>query len=137
MRLEVIGAIAVMAIGCAPSERTVVGRYRGEAVSDKSAGTVANNLAKGFSSTMSLELRGDKTFHLVAMVVPLDGKWSMSGDTLTLTADKVMGFERSDVPVATGQVMKFRFSGGKLEPLGTGPERRFKFVKELSNDSGP
>lgn len=133
MKAVWLGTLALLVVGCsAVTETTVVGKYKGVVLEDKGAGTIANNLASGLASSMSVEIKPDNTFHMVMAVVPVDGKWSLDGATLTLTPDKVLGIGRSDVPVGSAKPMKFRVVEGRLEPSSTGPESRFRFVKEGS-----
>jgi len=68
-----IPAIAVVTIvaGCAPS---YTGKYK--AVADVGVADV---------SMGSLELRGDNTFSLEVAMVSMDGTWTASGNTVTLT----------------------------------------------------
>ncbi|MBA3724971.1 MAG: hypothetical protein H0W86_00630 [Armatimonadetes bacterium] len=64
-------ALVTIVTGCASS---YTGKYK--AMADMGVAKV---------SMGSLDLRGDKTFSLEVAMVSMEGTWSASGDTLTLT----------------------------------------------------
>jgi hypothetical protein len=126
----IVPVLLLGALGCGTSESSVVGTYTGEAMEQKSAGNIANNVFRGLASSMSLDIKADKTFHMVATVIPVDGTWVLSGDTVTLTPERVLGVGGSDVPAANSKVMKFRVKDGALEPLEVNAENRFRFIRK-------
>ncbi len=104
--LSVIGLVGLLVVaGCKPSlEKLVVGKYKGSITETTAPTTSKPNdvgaaLAKGMmdamSSMFSLELREDKTFTLTA-IIPIEGKWSISGDKITMIAEKFMGMTKED-----------------------------------------
>jgi hypothetical protein len=131
MKLLGLALAGAFLIGCAPvNESTVVGKYKGVAQKDTSAGNIANNLMSGMASSLSLELKPDKTFHLLMAIVPVDGRWSLDGTILTLTPDKVLGITRSDIPLDPSKPMTFKVIDGQLQPEGS--QGQFRFLKEGS-----
>ncbi len=125
----------IAAIGCSVTPASVVGKYKGEMIGDASQGSLAAGLQRGIASSMSLELKPDKTFHMVAMVVPVDGTWTLEGDTLTLTPKAVLGLNKSDVNISADRPMSFKVAKGNLEPIDAAGNR-FRFLKER-DEVGP
>ncbi|MEZ0327723.1 MAG: hypothetical protein ACAH95_17645 [Fimbriimonas sp.] len=99
-------------------------------ISSGSDNNLATGIQRGLASSISLEIKEDKTFHMIAMVVPVDGTWALEGDKVTLTPKGVLGFSKSDVGISTDRPMVFRVSGDKLEPAGDTNGNRFRFLKE-------
>ena len=61
--------------------------------SDDPMAGFAEGMADAFSEmvSMTLELKKDHTFEMVAMFFPIEGKWVQKGNSLILTPTKVMG----------------------------------------------
>ena len=117
--------------GClGPSVSSLAGKYQGQAVTSESEGNVVAGLQRGFASTMSLELRENKTFHMIAMVVPVDGTWTLEGNQVTLNPNAMLGLSQKDLPIATNKPMTFRVNGNILEPVTGEQAPKFRFLKE-------
>src|SRR5207249_1234927 len=46
---------------------------------------------------MTLEIKSDNTFSLTIMMFPMTGKWSVSGDTVSLTPESFMGMNKDQM----------------------------------------
>jgi hypothetical protein len=79
-------------------EEKMVGKWRGKVDLSALKSTPAGGMVGNFSSMIDpqLDLRPDKTFTLSLSMAPIDGRWSMSGDEITLTPTSVMGMSASD-----------------------------------------
>jgi len=103
----------VFVAGCGKGlESKLEGKYKGEAKASDKAGETAKKMAEATTSSLSLELKKDKTFTLT-MMLPMEGKWELDGTTLTLTADKIMGQTVNDKGKGTtdaNKPMKFNVS---------------------------
>ncbi len=137
-------AVAAMLVGCQGglTQASLAGKYKGEMVIAESSKADANNPAKaladsfgqGMASTMTLELKADGTFSMTAVFLPVEGKWTLEGDKVTLSPNKVtnVGGEGS-VSTNIDQPLAFKASGGGklLEPIGrNASEPQFRFKRE-------
>jgi hypothetical protein len=135
LKFSLLLVMAALLTGCADmlvASPSVVGKYKGEAVPTSTVEPV-RNIERGLAASASLDIRADKTFHMVAAVVPIDGKWEVEGDTLTLTPDKVLGFE--GIKMQDGKI-QFRVQKGQLEPVSKSVGN-FRFVREASETDLP
>ena len=102
--LGVVLALSTAALalaGCGRSlEQQLVGKWKAQlsvkaTSSDKPEDQLAKTMVEGFgnmmASAMSLELKPDKTFTQSVMGMPVEGKWSLTGNVLELKTEKVMG----------------------------------------------
>src|SRR5689334_14202221 len=109
-------ACAVALIGCGPqgtqaemlkvaaaprtNEAGLVGKWKGvvdipKAKKDDPSAQMAAAFAKAMMSSISLDLKSDKSF-ILTMFFPIEGKWSVSGDRVTLVAEKFMGMNKAE-----------------------------------------
>ena len=97
-------AILILAlIGCHGGSANVVGKWKGKMDLSKEMAKDKNKndpnaqmgaaMANAFASMMnfSLELKADNTFNMTMVMFPVEGKYSVSGDTVTLTPEKIAG----------------------------------------------
>jgi len=106
-----LGAILLVAIGCSPVN--VVGKYKAKVEvpkdqKDNPAAALGEGVANAFAQLVTLDIRADNKFSM-SMLLPIEGKWSLSGDTLTLTPESAMGMTSSNPGTDT---MKFTVSDG-------------------------
>src|SRR5438874_7446724 len=112
----VAAACAVALVGCGPqaaqgemamvikprtNEAGLVGKWKGvvdipKAKKDDPSAQMASAFAKAMMSSISLDLKLDKSFTLT-MFFPIEGKWSVSGDKVTLVAEKFMGMNKAEM----------------------------------------
>jgi hypothetical protein len=88
-------AIALLVSGCGNKEARLIGKYKGEMAGMPAADDKNNpmaGLAKAMAGSLSLELKADHKFTL-NVIFPLEGTWSVSGDTVTLKVEKAMGMD--------------------------------------------
>jgi hypothetical protein len=64
------------------------------------------------------------------MVVPIDGTWTLEGSTVTLTPNKMLGFNKSDIGISAERPTKFQVVGDKLEPVENAEQSRFRFIRQ-------
>ncbi len=78
-------------------ESKLVGKYMAEFTlpPDKKDDPMAK-MAESFVKGMMIELKADKTYTMTAMGIPIEGKWSASGDKVSLTVEKMMGMSKAD-----------------------------------------
>ncbi len=86
--------VAVLAIstsnGCKGGESRVIGKWKATEMSNGGKTEPIPAEAKNLPSSFSLELKSDHTFAL-DIIMKLEGKWALEGDTLSLTPEKVAG----------------------------------------------
>lgn len=84
-------------MGCGGGlEDKVVGKYRAKMNSQESGkddvvSKMGEGLADAMISSMTMEIKEDKTFSMSVMGFPMKGTWTLSGTTLTLTMEEAMG----------------------------------------------
>jgi len=94
-------AIAMLAVvvGCGGSlDKKVVGKYTGKLEMPKTKANdpmakMAEGMANALASSMTLELKEDKTF-ILTMMIPIEGKYTLDSDKITLNIEKVMGMDK-------------------------------------------
>lgn len=117
-----VPALALVISACGPN---VVGTYKGSlegmAADDPMAG-----MAQAMAAGMKLELRRDNTF-TATILFTIEGKWSVSGDTLKLTPEKVVGMQGGEA----SQPMEFTIEeGGKRLVAKEARNEKLVFIKE-------
>ena len=87
--------------GCSGSSTNLVGKWKARmdvpkdnADKNNPAAGLAQAMGSAMGSMMSLELKADKSFSMMMVFIPLEGKWSVSGDTLKLDVEKAMGMTK-------------------------------------------
>jgi hypothetical protein len=120
---------ALLSAGCGKSlDQQLVGKWKAKlpdkvANSNKPEDQMAKAMAQSMMSTFTLELKPDKTFTMTMMMFPVEGKWSVSGNTVQLAPEKVMGMSADQVksknPNAKVEAMRFTASpdGKQLIPI--------------------
>lgn len=120
-------AVSVL-LGC--SGGGVVGKYKGEIElpADQKNNPLAG-MASGLAGSLSLELKADKTFNM-NMMFPVEGTYTVSGNTVELTTTKAMG---NAVSAGSSKPMRLTIEdGGKSLVLvdEKQPEKgKLKFVR--------
>lgn len=120
----------VMALGCDPSSKDLVGAWTGDLdVADTSMG---KPLAPDFVKSLHMELtaNADKTFDLLIYEHHVTGTWTLDGNTLRLKIDRVEGKtldEYAKMPETPGnkklnlygikQGFVFDFNGGTIKTI--------------------
>lgn len=105
-------AAALTLAGCASEsiESKLVGKWKGQIeMPEAKKDDPAAAMAQAFGSMMSMEIEflKDKTFKMMAMIVPVEGTWTVSGNKITATPTKVMGMSVDDAKkMATEQAQK-------------------------------
>jgi hypothetical protein len=122
--------LIVFSVGCGKGlEQTLVGKWKAKP-NDKAASTkpedqLTKAMAESMMSMFSLELKADKTFTMTMMIFPIEGKWSVSGSTLELKPEKMMGMTAEQVRSKDekvemkSEIMRFTVSpdGKELTPM--------------------
>ena len=139
LALVVVSAAALLCCGCA--RHSVVGKWKGEVLqtpkpaasnNDPSA-AMAEAFAKQLMGNVSLELKQDNTFTMQLAMFPLEGAWTTSGSTVTLTPTKFMGM---DAAKAKGSkepmVLNIESGGDKLVAKAKGNEPGLAFTRDAS-----
>lgn len=126
--LPVLLVMVAALAGCSDPEKQVIGRWKVQPPSNTQAqpGDPAGQaMAMAMLSGIKLELKEDHTFSL-QMFVPVEGKWALEGETLTLTPEKIMGVAGGPTGKAP-DVMTFTVSddGEQLVPA-LKPEQKAK-----------
>lgn len=71
----------------------IVGHWEGRArLKPEEKQEPFSNLANGFAASCTLDLTDDHKFHLMAVVIPIDGTWEQKGDEVLLHATQVLGY---------------------------------------------
>lgn len=91
---------ALVVSGC-NSEKKLIGKYKADVkLSAKEQADLDKNpfgaMAKSMMGSMALELKDEHKFTLTIMI-PIEGTWSVSGDTLELKPETVMGMKADEV----------------------------------------
>lgn len=89
-----LSLLALVLVGCGTSQQSLIGKYKGEIkMSEADKDNPMAKMAEAMMSMMSfdLELKEDNKFTMMLMAIPVDGDWSLSGKTITLTPKTVMG----------------------------------------------
>lgn len=146
--LAILG-LGILLVGCGPRESAVVGHWKGHALlSKEDQKAPLSNLADAFAASVTLDIKADHTFKMMAFIMPVEGNWSMTGSRLTLKPTKAFGFDapssKSTMGSTKGQgsldqdmVLNLTSDGKTLNPAkGTtnttsGPE--FSFEKDTSS----
>jgi hypothetical protein len=106
--------------GAAADETKLVGKFKASVempeVKKDDPNAAMANMAKAMAESMTLELKADKQF-MMTMIFPMEGKWTVAGDTLTLTMEKVMGMSMADAQKMAGKDAKT----GKAKPMDNKP----------------
>jgi hypothetical protein len=96
--LLVLAGMALLAlVGCGASlEKRLVGTYtasfsKNPKASKQPASQDIENFAQALGGSITLELREDRTFQLILLVMPIQGTWSLEGNTLKLQVGTVLG----------------------------------------------
>ena len=86
---------ALLVSGCkGGGEAAVIGKWKGEIkMPENQKDDPAAKFAEAFASmlNMDLEMKEDHTYKMVVMIISMEGNWSMSGNTVTLTPKTIMG----------------------------------------------
>jgi hypothetical protein len=91
IRIAVVLAIAALAVGCASREKQLIGKWSGKiAIPESEKDNPMAKMVEGMMSSLSLELKEDKSF-IMTMMFPVEGTWSLVGNTLELKVSKFMG----------------------------------------------
>jgi hypothetical protein len=82
-------------IGCGGGlESKIVGSWKADTAKTVMGGDKTSEddkkMAQALVNTMSLDIKADKTFEM-KLILPITGKWALSGNMLTLTPDKKEG----------------------------------------------
>src|SRR5688572_13160664 len=87
-----LGILGALVLGCAAGG--VVGKYKAEIqMSEADKKNPAAGMAAGLAASITLELKADNTFVLSAMMFPMEGTYTVSGDIVDMKPTKVMGQE--------------------------------------------
>jgi hypothetical protein len=120
--------------GCA-HKSDVVGKWKIDAGSVPTGkNDPAAAMAKSMSSMLSIEFKADNTFSGMMM----EGTYAVSGNTVTMTATKMMGMDLSKFPGAkksTPQTAQLSSDGKTLTihaPSATSGPQDVKFIKDTS-----
>lgn len=99
----------------AGSNSRLVGKFKGEITFPASMKDDPNvAMAKSLLANTTLELNADKTFTMT-MMVPLEGHWSVSGSTVSLKIEKMMGMDPADVKKAADAKQPGAMKGGEFD----------------------
>ena len=103
-------ALLIFALAGCHSSTNVVGKWKGKMDLSKemAKGKDKNDpgaqlgaaMANAFGSMISLEIKPDNTFSMTLMMFPMTGKWSVSGDTVSLTPESFMGMSKDQLKSA-------------------------------------
>jgi hypothetical protein len=100
--------LALVLGGCAGRESRLVGAWRGSIeLMEAEAQSPAESFAEATAHTFSLDLKADRTFR-ANMLVPLDGKWRLDGESLVLEPIAFMGLAAGDG--ASGRPIELRIA---------------------------
>lgn len=80
--------------GCGASQQNLVGKYKGEfEMPEASKDDPMAKMGEAMMGMMSfdLELKEQNKFTLTMLIIPIEGDWTVSGKTITLTPKTVMG----------------------------------------------
>lgn len=91
---------AVFLAGCASPESRVVGKWKGEVqLSKETEASPLGAMVKGFAAGVDpqLDLRPDHTFSLYMSVMPIEGTWTLEGNTIVLQPEKYGGINPAEV----------------------------------------
>lgn len=127
----VLGAGVLFLVACQPGggselkKEAFVGQWMGKSKLSVKEGTAMNDAEKAsqrLAETVEtpLELKADGTYTLVYVVFPIQGNWSLSGDTIQLTPTQALGRpidpkqKQEEGSVATPMTLKVAAGGESL-----------------------
>lgn len=113
--------VAIIA-ACGPN---VVGSYKGS-IEGMDKDNPMSGITQAMAGSMTLDLRRDNTF-TANIFFTLEGKWSISGNTLTLTPEKVLGIERTEVTEPMQFIIE---NGGRRLVAKDSHQEKLVFVKK-------
>jgi hypothetical protein len=114
--------VAFLIAACGPK---VVGSYKGS-VEGMDKDNPMSGMAEAMAGSMTLDIRQDNTFTATIMFT-LEGKWSISGNTLTLQPEKVVGMAGAEA----NKPMEFTIeNGGKRLVAKDSQQEKLVFIKE-------
>lgn len=131
--VALLAAIALSSCKPGLQDRDFVGVWEGEleipatkpsATGDTAGDKFAEGMAKMAEGLVQafgrakLELREDKTFDMLLVIVPIEGTWSREGSTVRLTPQKVMGLTQAEgLKLANDDSKKQRSLSDMGEPM--------------------
>jgi len=129
-----------------------VGKYKIDlkataASKDDVAAKMGEAFAEMLMGGTTLELRADRTFRMLIMTIPLEGKAQIDGTKLTLIPETVMGMTKEKArklkqqPLPDDKPMEGQFSEDfqtlTLKEIPGDPSGDLKFVRDTSVPKGP
>jgi hypothetical protein len=103
----------------------LVGKYNAH-VPDSGATDEQAKRRKIMADMTHLELNADDTYLLSAGGAPMEGKWTVSGGTVTLTAEKILGMSREDID---------KQLAADTDPASESTKKKFEELKRPRNFS--
>jgi hypothetical protein len=141
----IVPVLAIALVGCngGTSASSLAGTYAADPSSFKmpadSKSSGMEGMAKAMLESMKLELKADGTFNL-NMIFEMSGKYTVNGNTIRLTPDKIMGQSIEELKKQPGAKvnqadleMEILEGGKKLKPISKNATKdvgEFIFVKK-------
>lgn len=96
-RFGMLPLAVLMIVGCSGGASSVVGKWKGtiemgEQKKDDPGASMAKAFGDMLGGAISFEFKSDKTF-TGTLLFPVEGTYSVSGNTVTLEIKKMMGME--------------------------------------------
>ena len=137
-KVLIFAALVAVLIGCGASkEKALVGKWvvDADALTKDAGNDPAAAMAAGMAKSMTIEFKEDKTFTM-SMIFQLEGKWSLTGDIVSLDITKAMG---QPVPADQKAKNKMQFTmsaDGKMLTAVKKPDDKSKFDLKFKKEGG-
>jgi len=98
--VSIVGALSL--VGCGNKEAQLTGKWKIKSMPDLSnaqgvqGNAMAQSVLQSMSKSMAIEFKPDKHYTMT-MIIPIDGDWSISGNTVTMKATKMAGMDMAQI----------------------------------------
>ncbi len=131
-------------VGCGASQQSLIGKYKGEVKMPETAkDDPMAKLGEAMIGMMSfdLELKEANQFTLMLMIIPIEGDWSLSGKTITLTPKTVMGLSPEEFEKQNNKGGSTMSKSGRMDKpirLEVQPDgKSLKALDDMGGDKSP
>ena len=138
----ILTLLALLLMGCSggASQQTLVGKYKGELkMPETSKIDPMAKMAEGMMGlfTFDLELKAESKFTMTVMMMPIDGEWTLSGKTITLTPKTVMGLTPEELKKENAKKGSTMAKDDSMEkPIRLEVQADGKSLKAIDNVTG-
>lgn len=134
---------ALILVGCGTSQQNLIGKYKGEFKMPETAKD--DPMAKMGEAMMGmmafdLELKEENKFTMMMLIIPIEGDWSLSGKTITLTPKTVMGLTPEEFAKQNSKDGGTTAKAGEMEKpirLEVQGDGKLKAIDDVGGEKAP